>query len=165
MNSSLEGKNIPMPTRKELRGIASGIAGSFVSRNNDIDGYWAMGILYKVAYKKGNNKFYLNLITGDSSPVYKYSRKIAQHYYRYILNQLENKGLEKHQVNNAKVEIDFNVTAQKRHTNYHWTWGDPFICTVIITDDFGKDRFSIEYGWCEKHNQFKEQRSTRRYAF
>ena len=38
-----------MPTRRAQRGIAHGIARSFVSRNNDYRGYWALGMLRSYA--------------------------------------------------------------------------------------------------------------------
>jgi hypothetical protein len=34
-----------MARRKELIGIANGILGSFKSRNNELDGYWSIGVL------------------------------------------------------------------------------------------------------------------------
>lgn len=34
-----------MPRRSELNGVASDIVRSFVSRNNDLRGYWALGML------------------------------------------------------------------------------------------------------------------------
>ena len=30
---------------KKLKNMAYGIAESFISRNNDIDGYWALGVI------------------------------------------------------------------------------------------------------------------------
>ena len=78
-----------MPTRKDLKGISAGIAYSFSSRNNDIDGYWAMGILYKVASEAGTKKFKLNLLSGESDPSFKYSRKVASPYQVYLTDQID----------------------------------------------------------------------------
>jgi hypothetical protein len=38
-----------MSRRGKLRGIAANLLGSFVSRNNDVNGYWAIGKLYSLA--------------------------------------------------------------------------------------------------------------------
>jgi hypothetical protein len=154
-----------MPRRKEIRGISSGIASSFVSRNNDIDGYWAIGIFYQVASEKGDSKFVLNLVTGISLPKFKFSKRVAMPYHQYLLTQLEKKGLEEYQVTDAIVELEFNVATTKRHIMYKWTWGEPFKCCVTITDDLGKKHVYEEYGWCGNHDPTKERRSTRRYAF
>ena len=154
-----------MPKRKELKGVASGIAGSFVSRNNDIDGYWAMGILYQSASEAGYNKFFLDLLTGESTPKFKYSKRVAKPYHEFLINQIGKKGLEEYQVAAATVKIEYKTDHTKRHTLYNWTWGEPFLCQVTITDDLGKNHVCIEYGWCGKHNPSRERRSTRRYAF
>ena len=154
-----------MPRRKEIRGISSGIASSFVSRNNDVDGYWAMGIFYQVASSKGGNHFVLNLVTGDSSPEFKFSKKVAKPYHEYLLAQLEKKSLEEYHVTDAIVELEFNIAPTKRHTMSRWTWGEPYRCRVTITDDLGKKHAFEEYGWCGQHDPSKERRSVRRYAF
>jgi len=85
-----------MPHRNELKGISAGIASSFISRNNDVDGYWAIGILYKIASESGDNKFTLNLLSGESSPNFKYSNRVSQPYHNYLINQLEKKNLEEY---------------------------------------------------------------------
>jgi hypothetical protein len=154
-----------MPSRKELKGISAGIANSFISRNNDVDGYWAMGILYKIAFTSGDNKFSLNLLSGASSPKFKYSKRIAKPYYEYMLRQLKKKGLEEDQVATAIVDLDFNVPHTKKHKMFRWTWGEPFMCRVTITDDLDKIHIYEEYGWCGQHDPERERRSIRRYSF
>jgi hypothetical protein len=154
-----------MPRRKELKGISSGIASSFISRNNDVDGYWAMGIFYKIAFESGDNKFTLNLLSGESAPKFKYSKRIAKPYHEYLLNQLEKKGLEEYQVTAAIVELVFNVPQTTKHKMFSMTWGEPFMCRVTISDDLGKKHIYEENGWCGQHDPFRERRSTRRYAF
>ena len=53
-----------MPRRRELKGVAYGMAGKFVSRNTDLDGYWAIGVMYRSANDNGTDRFVLNLLTG-----------------------------------------------------------------------------------------------------
>ena len=38
-----------MPRSARLTNIANGLCGSFVSRNNDVEGYWAIGKLRLLA--------------------------------------------------------------------------------------------------------------------
>jgi len=35
-----------LPAR-ELRNLAHGLAGTFISRNNDVSGYWGIGMRYR----------------------------------------------------------------------------------------------------------------------
>jgi hypothetical protein len=53
---------------KNLKGIAGGILGSFLSRNNDLDGYWGMGILRLLAQEHGVEMVYLDLLAGTCMP-------------------------------------------------------------------------------------------------
>ena len=34
-----------MSTRRELKSVAHALAGSFISRYNDLEGYWGLGVL------------------------------------------------------------------------------------------------------------------------
>ena len=36
-----------MPSSRALKGIATGLAETFVSRNNDVSGYWGIGQVQK----------------------------------------------------------------------------------------------------------------------
>ena len=154
-----------MPTRKDLKGISAGIAFSFSSRNNDIDGYWAMGILYKVASEAGTNKFKLNLMSGESDPIFKYSWRVASPYQVYLTDQIEKKGLEEYQVTEAIIDLEFGIQPTTHQETYRPTWGEIFSCRVIITDDLGKKHIFEKRSWCGQHDPKKERRSTRRYAY
>lgn len=153
-----------MPRRKELKGIASGIASRFASRNNDVDGYWAMGILYKLAYERDGNQFVLNLMTNESSPPFKHAQKVAEPFFDFLQRQLLKKGFEEHQITKAIIELEFNVAPTKRQIIYKQTWGEPFVCRVSITDDLNKKHVYEERGWCGLHDPHKEHRSIRRFA-
>jgi len=152
-----------MAKRKELKGISAGIAQSFISRNNDIDGYWAMGVIYKEAFINGN-KFVLDLFTGKSIPRVKYIKRVADRYQNYLTSQLEKKGLEIFQVIGATLEIEFNISNMPKQIYYNHNFGEPFLVRVLITDDLKKNHIFEQYGWCRKHNPLTEQRSTRQYT-
>jgi hypothetical protein len=153
-----------MPRRRQLKGIAFGIASSFVSRNNDVDGYWGLGIFYKLAKEAGLNRFALNLVTGESVPTFKYSKRVAKPYHDFLMKQLNKQGFNESQVKMAIVNIDFNVTPTKKQIIFKATWGEAFACRVHLTDDRGTVWSSEYREWCGIHNPKKELRSTRRYA-
>ncbi len=147
-----------------MKAIASGIASSFSSRNNDVDGYWGLGIFYKEAIDSGSNVFSLNLISGESTPVFKYSKRIASHYYASLLHIMKNIGFVEVQVVDAIIEVEFNTIPTKKQIMYKSTWGEPFVCKVSLTDDNNRVWSSEFREWCGQHNPNKERRSTRRYA-
>jgi len=146
-----------MPRRRQLKGVAAGIASSFISRNNDLDGYWSLGILYKSISETGVFVITLNLLTGESSPEFKSSKRVVRPYYEYLLKQIENNGFEIFQISSAIVEIEFNTT-QSKMLLCRYTWGDPFVCRVSITDDLNKKHVYEDHGCCRKHDPNKERR-------
>ena len=73
-----------------------------------------MGIFYKEANDSGSSKFVLNLITGESKPRFKYSKRVALPYYEFLLQQMKIIGFEEDQVNNAEIEIEFNTSPTKK---------------------------------------------------
>lgn len=157
-------KNIIMPRRKEFKGIAGGLINSFLSRNNDIDGYWALGLFYQCAAVREDFRFELDLLSGKSWPYFEYSERSSKPYRDFLFAQLEKKGFEEVQAKKAIVLINFKTSPTKWHVEHIYTWGEPFVCRVSITDDLDREWFSEIKGWCGQHNLDREIRSTRRYA-
>jgi hypothetical protein len=154
-----------MPKRKELKGVAAALAGRFISRNNDVDGYWALGILYIVATKDKSNRLSLNILEGESSPTFWHSKRLCLPLHDLLLHQLFIRGFEEFQVISAIVEIKFDVSPTAKEIMFKHTWGEAFSCQVIITDDLNIQRTFTERGWCGKHDTKKEHQSTRAYTF
>ena len=127
-----------MSRRRQLKGIAAGISSSFSSRYNDIDGYWGLGIIYLCATEAGLNKFQLNLISGESVPHFKCSKKLAARYLEHLKLQADKNGFCSWQICKAVIDIEFNTIPSRLNLIFKQTWGEAFICTVSITDDLGK---------------------------
>lgn len=51
-----------MARRKELGNIAQGIVSSFVSRNNDYDGYWELAKLYDLSKDSDGGEVSIDLL-------------------------------------------------------------------------------------------------------
>ena len=153
-----------MPRRKELNGVAAGLASSFSSRNNDADGYWALGVLYKLVNEAEANKITIDLMSSKSCPNFKHIKEIASPYYNYLIDQLMKKKFKTQQITSALIEIQFNVAPSAQQIMFKSTWGEPYICRVILTDDLNKQHIKESRGWCGQHDPKKEHRSIRRYA-
>lgn len=124
-----------MARRKELLGIADGIASSFISRNNDVKGLWAPGKLYGKYYQAEPFTIYLNIYNHKTTPSDEDLLKNLEYNYSKILaSHLENRHLKFEYIKTALIIVRF-----KQHYPFPEppliTWGDPFICTVQITDD------------------------------
>jgi hypothetical protein len=57
-----------MPTRRDLTGVAHGLLGSFMSRSNDNDGYWALGKLYAFAISADVSEIEIDIVRSATLP-------------------------------------------------------------------------------------------------
>lgn len=78
-----------MPRRKQFKGICHDILGTFVSRYNDLNGYWALG--QYVAYLERRGKHQLQLKLGNEIGVPDNSSAVvAARYYRGAVLRMMN---------------------------------------------------------------------------
>ncbi|MDB5337797.1 MAG: hypothetical protein JWN70_3416 [Planctomycetaceae bacterium] len=152
-----------MYRRQQLKNLAYGIACRFASRNNDIDGYWALGLLYSAADAAATHTVRFDLVSETAAPSFKYSTKVLTQFGQYLQDRLAKLDLEGY-VFAATIDIEFNIEPQPNHAMCRTTWGDPFRCCVTLTDDLGRDYTGTIRGWCGKHDTTRERRSTRGYA-
>lgn len=145
-----------MARRIELRGIANALNESFVSRNNDFKGYWAIGQLRLFAL---NN----NLITMDflltppkSAPNFNLIHYVELHYAVMLESLLRKQQIPDTWVSEASITLDFNVNAKNEQLNKCSTSGEPFQCCCHIIDDTGRGYSSVVYGRSQVHSPVKE---------
>ena len=132
-----------MAKRNRIKGIAYGIAHSFTSRNNDINGFWALGVYYKIV-SRYQNRLTIDLLTGRSEPKQNHS---TWKFQKFLFNQLAKNGLNNSNVTKALIIIDFDVQSEEKQQSKPY-WGEPFICRVELIDDLGKIHKIITGGMC-----------------
>lgn len=151
-----------MARRKDLKNIASGLAGTFVSRNNDIDGYWGIGKLCLLAQQSGQHQVRLGLwpmmaLTPAHPPLH--GALASLHTLRARLEQnLERQGIPKQWITSVSLNLVFS-TADVPDTPYRR--GKPFSLTVSILDDQSRNHVVTCGGFCAPHHPRREARSTR----
>ncbi len=141
-----------MPRRRELKSIASGIASFCVSRNNDIFGYWGVGMICRLALTQGIKAVSIDLdCRHDDGPELAAFR--AGFLERF---QAARHGLSSF-VRGFAVEFRFDP--------YSWSEvrGQYFrvTCCLHIIDDLGKRRSASAETFCYPHDPRFETRSTR----
>ena len=119
-----------MAQRKRLKNLACGMAGRFASRNNDLDGYWALGLLFLAAEAAETKSVSLDLLSKSATPPVKYSERLIVQFAQYMNQQLETLHLAGH-VFVARIEIEFSVEALPHSMTCKNTWGDPFIVLAM----------------------------------
>ena len=151
-----------MPRRKLLKSVASGLLGSFLSRNNDFDGYWALGLLYRLALEREPRSITIELIgnAGKSLPRNPLLDAVSTRYRALFISMLEKACFNQSNALSVVIELEF-CTARKINFQHLRTHGEPLFCSVTITDE-QRRAWRVEGGGrCAPHDPAKESRSTR----
>lgn len=151
----------PVPRRKTIRNIAGGMCSSFISRNNDVLGYWAMGKLYHLALRENTHQVSIDLLGQALSPPDQELSVLVGAYRAMLARKLHAAGLSVDGLASAVIEIAFDAPAPVGPLMYPHGRGDLFNVTVMITDDTGKIRSAAASGHCQPHGAGHETRSTR----
>ncbi|GEM_PF-1916376 len=149
-----------MVRRKELKSVAESIADKFVSRYNDIGGYWTIGKIYRFLDTQETTEFTYDIIDQTSTPTYGAFDEIDKPYAQMLVSQCQNKGFCNMPVG-AKVILSFESENIINNGTMKKTGGRSFLCTVVIEDDIGQLWSGQRRDWCWKHQPELEIRSTR----
>ena len=141
-----------MSKRRRLKGIAYALAKKFVSRNSNIGGYWALGIIYSCT-----DKIVIDFLQGTAEPNVQGIGELCLTYRQFLENQLTANELTVENIKKAEITLCFNQKVEPEHALRKWTWGEPFTCTVDITHDLDTTFTAIQKGWCGKHDPEKER--------
>lgn len=147
-----------MARRKELKNIASGLLGSFISRNNDVAGYWGIGQLSLLAQQNSAHVIRIDLLAGTISPPSDLFSKLASGYSHILHRHLLAHGIPLSWLSSAVIELNLNPESPSKHVPIT-TWGSLFKLTVAIADDKGVKHAINGFGYCAPHNSTKESRS------
>jgi len=143
------------------KNTASGLLGTFTSRNNDIDGYWGIGILRLFAYRHKLSTLTLDLLNRrlsflPESPV-GYAEEI---YQKWLRSSLKKSKIDIGEVIRADINLRFS-TFEEFPDVIRDTRGEPYVCTVTIVRRGERTYTASKVGCCALHDPKKDRRSTR----
>ena len=141
--------------RREMRGAADNLAATFISRNNDVAGYWALGMLYAVALAHQTMRMEFDLLNATAQPDGDVARAVAEYYSAYLTQRLDNLVLSA-----AQIDIVFAVASSEVLTP-QLTRGKPFRMSVTLVSDTGRSFSASRTGHCDPHSSL-DLRSMRR---
>jgi hypothetical protein len=149
-----------MPRRGELKCVADGVLGSFVSRNNDCDGYWAIGLLYGRALEASRNEVSFNLM-GEREEVPDLALDAAlRTKYREMLDKLmSGRSLPANWVKSASINLSFEHPGKIGRALARLE--RPYLAQLSITTELGKTLVVEHIGACWPHEPSREYRSGR----
>ncbi|PVB17636.1 hypothetical protein D2E42_05180 [Mycobacteroides abscessus] len=134
-----------MPRRRELRDVCQGVATSFGSRNNDIAGWWGIGVLCRQPGLPGID---LDL-RADVHDV-----PLARRYGEQLDRQLSARRIPPEWVAGAALSLRF-VPDPRDSVMWQYT------VTVRIRDDRDRVWSGRDTGRCWAHDPARESRSAR----
>jgi hypothetical protein len=141
-----------MPRRRELKSLASGMATYCVCRNNDIGGYWGLGVLCKHAKEISAYELSIDILSNDpvAAPEQAVRDNLRKRFssHRRHLPEL---------ARGILVTFAFEPCSESdlRGTRFRGT------CTVSIKDDRDISRSASASQLCYPHNPRFEHKSTR----
>lgn len=148
---------------KEFKGAAYGILSSFVSRNNDVNGYWGIGQLYSHAISHNVKKITINLLSQELTPHEASFQKMINKYFTLLCEQCCNRNIPISCALEANIYIQFGLETNGLKINplYIYVRGNPFKCSVKIKDERRRIHIAQMIGRCSPHSPAKEQKSAR----
>ena len=148
-----------MARRKLLKNITQGLLNSFVSRNNDVYGYWGIGKLFSLMIEKNQNLVEIDLLNNNISPYKPEFEFLIEEYKNRLINQIENVGLKLSYVQKAKIELirkdEKIITSSKLYGLLE--------CTFLVIDDLNKSYSFKKEVSCKMHDPKVEIKSARKY--
>lgn len=147
-----------MPRRRQIKSVAAGIIDSFNSRNNDLEGYWAIGKLCRFAHEHAISTVTLDLLNIICTPDSTEFNAIMHDYKVKLLAILNKQGIPADWLAAAKIQIDFQPEYRAHLHYFRSGWGNPYTVTATFIADSGKQYNVRTGGNCKPHDALRECR-------
>jgi hypothetical protein len=99
-----------MAGRKQLKNLANGLLGTFVSRNNDINGYWGLGLLRLYAAQRSLQTVSIDLLSQGLEKEQISPIDIAwRNYRKWLFEKLSDAGIDPMELRAAEIRIRFTT--------------------------------------------------------
>lgn len=129
-----------------LRHLAAGLLASFISRNNDVEGYWAPGMLYA---QLPGSAVRLDLLRWNAEPASAAAVTVARNYGERLRRALPKISLAGDELTEAAIEVVFD-TAPSVPTVLFFTSGEPFDCVITLRNRHGQQVVRRAHGRCRR---------------
>ncbi len=149
-----------MASRRLLTSVAVGTAGVFVSRNNDVDGWWALGLLLETL-PAGDPDYRVDLLAGDATPrpAERQLGALGRASADYFAWSLGRHGVPTAFVRSATLTLRFDRASRVRSHLWEPTGrllDHAFVCRVEVEDDRGRVSVGEVRGHCGRRVDFTD---------
>ena len=146
-----------MTRRSLLQGIANNLLSSFVSRNNNVDGYWGLGMLHLYCKRIAQSDISLALAPASLDVEIELVAGMARKYATELHRLMRKHGVPEGWLSTASIEIEFEV--QERP--FSLQDDPPYLCQVRLRTDLGRIYQGRVAGYCRPHDPNRELKSAR----
>ncbi|MFZ6722677.1 hypothetical protein [Undibacterium sp. Ji49W] len=148
-----------MSRRKQLKSIAAGIADSFNSRNNDLEGYWAIGKLCRFANEQSISLVTLDLLNIVCTPESTAFNAVMYDYKVKLHALMHRQNIPATWLMEGKIEINFQPEYIAGLHYFRSGLGNPYTVTAKFMTDLRKQYIIRTGGNCRSHDPLRENRS------
>jgi hypothetical protein len=150
-----------MASRKQFLGFACGLTSRFVSRNNDVDGYWGVGVLAKRLHDAGRGFIEFDLLSDSGTR--------ADDSTAWLRHQMLMTETPAEWLSGATLRVEYTPRARDASKHLWPAWlakhsGVPMfrvVATATLIDDHGRSRAASSVTWCWDHDPWRERQSAR----
>lgn len=142
-----------------IRGVAAGLCESFASRNNEIDGYWALGVLYRDALLVEKREVNLVLFSAHCDSFSQLYPNVIRTYREWLERRFEK---DLRNLISAEIRIQFAIGLPNHLLPFRLTWGEPFEIAVRLVTAAKREFVVTRFGYCGPHNPLRETQSLKR---
>ncbi len=145
--------------RTALTGLTAWMRDTFMSRNNDFDGYWVPGQLYRAVEGFPEKKIVVDFLDGEFAPDTDIAQKIGRKYADLLWRMLNRQGIPSVWIRSATVTCVFGVEKPgDNRKDWFGGHGGFYDCVAEIVDNRGRAYRMARDGWCWPHDPGREHR-------
>lgn len=134
-----------MARRRQFRGICRDLVATFTSRNNDLNGYWALGLFRSLLDEAGLSELSIDLADGTTIPPWSEVGTTAKYYRELLLHLMEASQLPRNWLAKGTMQVKTD-------------WLNKMVCKVEVTSDLGKTYSFSSTEYVRPHDLYRKGR-------
>lgn len=135
-----------MARRNEIQGICNSLLDSFVSRYNDLDGYWALGKFQSYLQTNSDHELCFDLVGKQEIATKNPFSQTASYYHGAFLRNMKVRKLPLDWVTGGQIKVRANSSTE-------------LVCSIKITTDQGVSFGAQKSAVVRPHDPMVESRS------
>lgn len=146
--------------RRALSSLSDSVASSFASRNNEVAGYWALGLLRRDVEAAGKSAVRFDLTGLQASLNTPAVSHVLMRYSQLLPALMAKLRIANTTLASMCVELSFHYEVSGESPGWA-SVGDPFAVRAVAVSKSGREFVARRVGRCKPHDPGREQCSPR----